>query len=242
MSLLVLMYHRAQVGRHGNPAEMLDAHFAHIARHCSCVLPGEPLDEDQLNVCLSFDDAYYDFHAIVHPLLEKHKLKALLAVAPGVIPVEVRAPAGERLALSAHEAFADSQRRGFCTWMELRALVRSGRVAIAAHGRTHVRLDGTRVDLTREIVEPRAWLEEQLNTPVNSFVYPFGRFSAEAHALTRRHYDFAFRIGQASNAGWSAPMLYRVDADEMRSPTALLSGGARFGYRTKAAWNRLRRV
>ncbi len=236
------MYHRAQAGRHGNPAEMLDAHFAHIARHYACVLPGEALDDSRLNVCLSFDDAYFDFHAIVHPLLEKHGLKALLAVAPAVIPDEMKAPESERLALSAHDAFSDPLRRGFCTWSELHALARSGRVAIAAHGRTHVRLDSERVDLSREIVEPRAWLEERLDIPVESFVYPFGRFSEQAHALAQRHYEFSFRIGQASNENWDGPMLYRVDADEMHGATALFSRRARLSYGAKAAWNRLRRV
>ncbi|MGC4072685.1 MAG: hypothetical protein QM760_09230 [Nibricoccus sp.] len=39
MNLLVLMYHRASAGKHGNSPEKIDAHFAHIARNFNCVVP-----------------------------------------------------------------------------------------------------------------------------------------------------------------------------------------------------------
>ena len=55
---------------------MLDAHFAHISRQYRNVLPGEKLSVGALDVCLSFDDAYFDFYAIVFPLLKKHGLSA----------------------------------------------------------------------------------------------------------------------------------------------------------------------
>ena len=79
MTLIVPMHHKASAGRHGNSADMLDAHFAFVARNCRCVLHGEPLDPAGPNVCLAFDDGYFDFYAVVFPLLVKHRLRAVLA-------------------------------------------------------------------------------------------------------------------------------------------------------------------
>jgi peptidoglycan/xylan/chitin deacetylase (PgdA/CDA1 family) len=242
MTLLVLMFHRAQAGRYGNSVQSLEAHFAHLARACNCVLPGDPLDRRRLNVCLSFDDAYYDFFAFVPPLLEKHDLRALLAVPPGMIQERTAASHGARLALSVGDTAAHPEGGGLCTWPELESLAATGRVAFAAHGRSHIRLDEDGVDLQREVVVPHLELEQRLHLPVESFVYPFGRFDRTVHALARQSYRYVFRIGAASNASWEAPLLYRVDGDRMASPTVLLSPLRRLRYRWNAGWNRLRGV
>lgn len=242
MTLLVLMFHRAQEGPHGNAVPVLDAHFAHLARACRCVLPGDPLDARRLNVCVSFDDAYYDFFAFVPALLEKHGLRALLAVSPGLIVERTAVPHEARLAVSVGDAAANPERGGLCTWPELESLAATGRVAFAAHGTSHVRLDAAGVELQGEIVTPRRELERRLGVAVESFVYPFGSFDRAVHALARETYRYVFRIGGASNTCWEAPLLYRVDADRMSSPRALVSPPRRLRYRWNAYWNRLRGV
>ena len=240
-TLLVLLFHRAQAGPNGNAPEMLDAHFAEIAEHHHCVLPGEPLQPDRLNVCLTFDDGYYDFHQVVWPLLEKHGLRALLAVAPGLILDRTGQPPATCLTLPAAVANPHEISAGLCVWPELREMAGSGRVAFAAHGMTHARLDDPMVDLAREIVAPGALLENNLGGHVTSFVFPFGRYSRPALRLARDRYRHAFRIGQASNTHWGQPVLYRVIADNMAGPADLLSEKKLFRYRLRAFWNRLRR-
>jgi peptidoglycan/xylan/chitin deacetylase (PgdA/CDA1 family) len=240
MSLLVLMYHRARAGRHGNSPAMLDAHFAHISAHYACVLPGEPLADDRLNVCLTFDDAYFDFYAVVFPLLKKHNLRAVLAVPLAVVRESNDIPTATRINAPADVNHAHPHYDGFCTWPELTELARSGRVAIAAHGQTHRRLDRDDLDLHAEIVVPRAQLSTFLGCSVDSFVFPFGRFSPEAIRQTRAHYRHAFRIGGALNHGWDSPVIYRVDADELATPTAPFSPLRIVRYRARYYWNRLR--
>ncbi|MBI5380865.1 MAG: polysaccharide deacetylase family protein [Opitutae bacterium] len=242
MTLLVLMYHRAQTDRFGNDAAMLDAHFAYLRRHYACILPGEPLDPQRLNVCLTFDDAYYDFFAVAYPLLSKHGLCAVLAVSPGLIIERVEAVEGTRLALSSYDAYAYPERGGLCTWTELRQLALDPRIAFAAHGRTHVRLDNYRADLSREIADAKTVLQERLCREVNSFVYPFGGFNAETQVWARKFYRHVFRIGQASNRGWQAPLLYRVVADGMSTPESLFTPARLLRYRCNALWNRARGV
>jgi len=242
MKLLALMYHRAVAGPHGNAEEHLEAHFSLLARKAACVVPGEALDPDRLNVCLTFDDAYYDFFAIVFPLLDKYGLCAQLAVSPGLVAEHSDLPRERRLKLSAGEAFAHPENGGLCTWQELQILADSGRVVFASHGRTHVRLDHARADLGEEIVASGSILRRRLAVPVESFVFPYGRFNLAARDLAAQHYRYLWRIGQASNQDWNGRLLYRVAADEMDSLSPLLGWDQRLKYRCGAVWNQARGV
>lgn len=242
MTLLVFMYHRAKEGKYGNSSAMLDEHFAHMAANCNCVLPGEQLDKNRINVCISFDDGYYDFYRIVYPLLQKHSLKAILAVSPAMIVENPTATEDERLGMSHKKCYKQPQKGGFCSWSELKEMVDSGIVQIASHGMTHTRLDDKNVNLSKEIGSSKLLLQEKLGIAVESFVYPFGRFDKKAHEAVKNSYSFAFRIGQASNHGWDQQMLYRIDADNMESATALFSPLRRIGYFVKAVANKIRGV
>jgi peptidoglycan/xylan/chitin deacetylase (PgdA/CDA1 family) len=237
MSLLVPMYHRARAGPHGNDPDRLDRHFAHIARHARCVLPGDWLKPGALNVCLTFDDATFDFYAVVFPLLKKHGLRALLAVPTAVVRERTDVPAEARLAAAADVNDPQRDDGGFCTWPELREMADTKLVAIAGHGATHVRLDRDGVDLETEIVGAQTLLAARLGRSVTSFVFPFGRFSAAALQKVRQTYRYAFRIGGADNASWGDRVLYRVDGDNLRSPDALFTPPRRAGYRLRRYWN-----
>src|SRR5262245_17155084 len=140
MTLLVLMYHRAHAQKHGNSPDMLDQHFALLAKRTFNVLPGEPLKPSRPNVCLSFDDAYFDFYSVVFPMLKKHGLRAVLAVTPGLIRENVETSTEDRQNLPSDVAFSRPSLGGFCVWRELEEMSRSGYVEMAAHGYTHTAL------------------------------------------------------------------------------------------------------
>jgi peptidoglycan/xylan/chitin deacetylase (PgdA/CDA1 family) len=240
MSLLVLMYHRARAERHGNSPEMLDRHFAHIAAHHRCVLPGEKLEPGRLNLCLTFDDGYFDFYAVVFPLLAKHGLRALLAVPPSVLRERIGASAAERLSAPAEMSGIHPNAGAFCTWPELQEIAQSGCVAIAAHGFTHRRLDVNGSDLHAEVVVPQTLLAARLSQPVDSFVFPYGRFSSAALSLAKQTYRHVFRIGGADNQDWNGRILYRIAADNMLDPIALFAPHRLVLYRVRRYWNLLR--
>jgi peptidoglycan/xylan/chitin deacetylase (PgdA/CDA1 family) len=241
MKLLVLMYHRAHAERHGNAPELLDVHFAHIAASYRNVLPGEPLDDSALNVCLTFDDGYFDFYRIVLPLLRRHGLRALLAIPTQHVAERVDVAPATRLGMTSAEAFADPQHTGFCTWDEIGDMTQTGQVEIGAHGHSHVRLDSPGADLAREIGLPQSTLAARTGRAVESFVFPFGRFSPDALCVARRHYRHVFRIGGAMNRSWDATVLYRVNADGMQDAAELFSPPRLLRYRARALWNRIRR-
>ncbi len=240
MRLLVLMYHRARAGRHGNSPEMLDRHFAHVAAHFNNVVPGGTCAPVGVNVCLTFDDAYFDFYATVFPLLEKHGLKALLAVPVSFIQNEVSASRADRLGIESQNAFAEPRRGGFCTWSELDELARSGRIVLAAHGYNHVPLNRDDSNLPLEIDAPAVLLRTKLGRPVDSFVFPFGRFNDASLAQAKAQYRHVFRIGGAINRNWDSQLLYRVDADAMAAPDAPLKPVRLALYRARFLWNRVR--
>lgn len=241
MNLLALMYHRARAGEGGNAPAMLDAHFKHIDDCFSCVLPGERLETARLNVCLTFDGGYYDFYAVVFPLLKQHGLRALLAIPPLVVQSHTDAPADVRLSCEPEVPFTHPNRGGFCTWTELREMAHSGHVAIAAHGFTHCRLDAPDADLHSEITVAQHLLEAHLDQPVTSFVFPYGRFTRSALERVHETYQHAVGIGGADNPrGWGNQVIYRVDADRLDAPDAPFTPARRARYRARYFWNRLR--
>ena len=239
-TLLVLMFHRVWPTGDATPPDELATLFEDIAARRHCVMPGEPLRSDRLNVCLTFDDAYFDFHHTVLPLLRRYGLRALLAVPSGLIPEVMHAPAAERLVAGGDASNPEYVTPALCTWRELQEIAESGLVEIAAHGRTHRRLDGVNCDLEREIISDGALLAQRLRVRVENFVFPYGQFSPEALACVRANYRHAFRIGKASNTGWDEGVLYRIAGRGVGDPDAFFSSVALRRWRWRRWWNRLR--
>ena len=184
---MILMYHRIGRGSHANPLGVLKEHFQYIKHRYPVVIPGDPLRKG-LNVCLTFDDATADFYTDVYPLLKSLNLPALLAVPVNLIGTP-----------------------GYCTWDQLREMKE---VEIASHSMNHVDLRW--VDYEMEIIDSKIELEKQLSRKINTFVYPYGRYSRPIVKLVHQHYKYSMRIGSAINWKW-APFLYRVNGDNLLS-------------------------
>ncbi|MCR8645160.1 polysaccharide deacetylase family protein [Paenibacillus sp. N1-5-1-14] len=73
---------------------------------------------------------------------------------------------------------AESYRHYGLSWEQVRKLHAQPLCTIGAHTRTHPNLTLlSEDDLERELVEPKARIEEQLGTVVNHFSYPYGRYN-----------------------------------------------------------------
>ncbi|MBZ5588240.1 MAG: polysaccharide deacetylase family protein [Acidobacteriia bacterium] len=245
--LLILMYHRAVDCRLGNSVPVLRAHFAHLRERCNVVLPGEPLLGQRLNVCLSFDDAYADFHGLVFPLLEELSLHALLAVPTAFVIEKTGRGLEERLSVSpdgdaAMQGGVFKEKAPFCTWEELREIASSGLVRIASHGHSHADLTRADVNVEFEASHSKALLERRLGVPVSTFVYPFGRVNRRSHAAVKREFAYAMRIGSALNTDWRPVRqpLCRVVADAVPDIVRLLSRASLARFEAKWAANRIR--
>jgi peptidoglycan/xylan/chitin deacetylase (PgdA/CDA1 family) len=245
--LICPLYHRVNKEVYSNTLEIMSEHLRHISDRYNVVLPGEPLVSNTLNVCLTFDDACYDFYHLVFPLLQKYSLRALLAVPVKYIQDDTTVSADVRLAVRHEEAHLDGvyqHAAPYCTWRELKEMAASGLVAIASHSYSHcaIRGDGS-VDLDLELVQSKRILEEKLGVPVRTFVYPYGTYDKAAFSLVKSQYEFAMRIGNAINSSWlnTTGVTYRINADGMKDPIELFSGKNTMGYYWKLLSNIIRK-
>jgi peptidoglycan/xylan/chitin deacetylase (PgdA/CDA1 family) len=220
--LLALLYHKIGNGKYANPLPILESHLSWIAKRYPTVLPGEKLSSG-LNVCLTFDDAFFDFYHFIFPLLKKYKLKALLSVPTAYISETATFSPNERLEKIA--SFSDQimpplPSPAFCTWEELKTLNHSPLIQIASHSVHHRPLTSPQIDPEKELTFSKQILESKLQTPIQTFVYPYGLFNHKIHSLAKMHYPFVMRIGNALNRSWinSQSLFYRINADHLPHP------------------------
>ncbi|MBM4140569.1 MAG: polysaccharide deacetylase family protein [Nitrospira sp.] len=221
--LLVLLYHRINAVEYSNRLDIFLAHVKFIADHYPVVLPGDTLPSGKTAVCLTFDDAYFDFYHYVFPLLCELKIRALLGVPVKYIVESTTLDSISRLSIPYDEAMANEvsvKKVPFCTWDEISQMVASGFVEVASHSYSHRNLTDQDVDLREEIVRSKAILEENLPQRITTFVYPFGKVNKKVHSFVTRHYLYAMRIGSALNKDWynSHGLIYRVNGDCLTNP------------------------
>lgn len=231
--LRVIMYHHVNSDDLplSNSDVMMKAHLELISERYTTIFPGEPITER--SICLTFDDAYYDFYYYVFPLLKKYNLKALLAVPSAFILDETDIESEKRLSLKHHEIYENHEAFApFCTYVELREMVQSRHVQIASHSMNHANLTQEGVDLEKEIFGSKVTLEDKLGCRIDSFVLPFGKYNDAAVALAREHYSYVFRIGNALNPSWNGigGLIYRIKGDGLKRPHELFSPLKRFVF------------
>lgn len=236
--LSVIMYHHINSDDLplSNSNTMMESHLKLISQKYTTVFPGE---EANNSICLTFDDAYFDFYYYVYPLLKKYNLKALLAVPSAFILESTDCDVQMRLSLKHHEIYEGDNYRTyspFCTYAELREMIQSGHVVIASHSMNHINLSEAGVDLEQEIFGSKVVLEEKLGYRVDSFVLPYGKYNDAAVALAREHYSYVFRIGNALNPSWEgiSGLIYRIKGDGLRRADELFTFFKQLGYWSKA--------
>lgn len=216
--LLTLLYHRVGDIKYSNSYEMFIEHLYYIKENYPVVIPGDALFPFRLQICLSFDDAYFDFYHYLFPLLKKWNLKAVLSVPVGFIQKSTHIPSHKRLKVSYKEAINKEVIRTkvpYCTWEELQEMADSRLIHFASHGYHHKNLLEEQIDLQKEIVLSKEILEQKLGTPIQTFVYPFGKFDRIIHRCVKKYYPYVMRIGSSINYDWQnfSGMIYRVQGD-----------------------------
>lgn len=244
--LLIFMYHK--ISESSAPERLLAfrEHLIDLKNRFTIITPGDPIPNGKLAICLTFDDAYYDFYHYVYPLLQELNIKAVLAIPTAYIIENTEIDPRERLAVPYPDglsAYADvKQHVPFCTWVELREMVNSKHVFPASHSHTHANLCDPAVNVTEEIAVSKNLLETKLHSHIDTFVYPFGRMNDSVHQAVRRQYRFGLRIGAGLNRRWDAPkgLLYRVNADPLWINRKKITPGFLFKAMLNYAVNRLR--
>jgi peptidoglycan/xylan/chitin deacetylase (PgdA/CDA1 family) len=243
--LLILMYHRINASKYSNRLDIFLSHLRFLTERYPIVLPGDALRGEKISVCLTFDDAYFDFYHYVFPLLGEFKIRALLSVPVKYIVDSTAVDSNTRLSVPSHEAMVNDvhiRKVPFCTWDELSKMAASGLVEIASHSHSHRDLTNPGVDLREEIVGSKMRLEERLHQKITTFVYPIGKVNRQLHSLVARNYPFAMRIGSASNKDWhnTKGLLYRINGDGLSDPAEPFTRTRLSGYLFKYFMNTIR--
>lgn len=222
--LVILLYHRSFVCRYGNSLDTLERHFQYLKKLYPIKLPFEPLTKGRLNVCLSFDDATYDFYHNVYPLLKTYNLKALLSVPVSYIEESHIQSPEERLKSLGDFSFQRSPPSyAFCSFNELKEMADSDLVSIASHGMDHVDLSKKETNLDYELLTSKHVLEKQLQKPIDVLVLPYGKYNRVVLKESKDPYKIVMRIGSGVNFSWNDPLHYRVNADQVEDISQLFS-------------------
>jgi peptidoglycan/xylan/chitin deacetylase (PgdA/CDA1 family) len=233
--MLALLYHRVGDGKYANSPSMMSQHLTWVAERYRTVLPGDDLNPFGVDICLTFDDATYDFYHYVFPLLKQLNIRALLSVPVHFIQDRTELDPSLRLSVPYSVAMKGDIPRThvpFCTWQELREMAHSQVVQIASHSIHHRNMIDPGLDLDWEIAGSKRILESQLLFPIRTFVYPLGKFNRAVHKQVKSHYEFAMRIGTAWNSSWQnwSGMVYRIISDNLAACDYPLRASRKLSY------------
>jgi peptidoglycan/xylan/chitin deacetylase (PgdA/CDA1 family) len=215
--LVVLMYHRVIQTSFSHQADVFLNHLTHISQQYPIVVPGDKLQKGKINICLTFDDAYFDFYHSVFPILKKLNIPAVLAIPSGLILDTTDLDNETRLNVPYERAIDSYQTHAtLCTWDEINEMVATDLVVPAAHGLTHQPLTRPELSLEQEVVYAKQLLQEKTDREIDTFIYPYGRMSHSINQFVNRHYNYTMRIGSALNVSWQNmhKVIYRINAEE----------------------------
>ncbi len=182
--------------------------------------------------CLfTFDDGFASNHRVASHILDKHGVKALFFVCPGLVGLE----GAERRSPIADSGLAEDV--PLMTWEEI-ADLKAGGHAVGAHAMTHRRLSRLgKEEMRREIVESGHRLGERLGGQVSWFAYPFGdidSISRDALEIISQEFRFCRSGVRGTNAPGTDPRALRADHIDLAAPPAyrqlVLEGGLDMGY------------
>ncbi len=230
------MYHHVDSDRCSNELDIFEQHLKYIKENFITVFPKNDITKNKNSVCLTFDDAYADFYYYIFPLLKKYNLKAILGVPSKYILNATSESKETRLGFEHNDLFKNYEKATFCTYQEMREMLKSGLIQIASHSHTHTNLLEDGINLKEEFETSKKLLEEKLNTKVDSFIFPFGKYNDRIAKECSKHYKYMFRIGNAIHKDFSGinGVIYRVDGDDLKTPDEIFKFSSIIKYRFKA--------
>lgn len=237
--MISIMYHHVNSDRCSNDLNIFEEHLKYIKNNFTTVFPGEKIQSK--SICLTFDDAYADFYFLIFPLLKKYNLKALLAIPSKYILDDTNQKAEDRMNFEHNDLFDNYKKGTFCTYKELKEMENSGLVIFGSHSHTHVNLLEENVNLSEELKLSKEILEKNLNTKIESFVFPFGKYNQEILEMTLKYYKYAFRIGNAIHKDFDGinNVIYRIKGDDLKTPNEIFSFKKIAIYRLKGLIKKL---
>ena len=245
--LLSLTYHHVNSDQFSNKSEVIENHFKYISTRFQTIFPSEyQASIFNLQLCLVFDDAYYDFYHYVYKLLLKYNIKVVLAVPTSYILEDTNYNSKTRLnQMHSDTMKSDNYKKivPFCTWSELTEMAESKLVKIASHGHKHLRLAVSSDDeINKELSLSKKIIESKINDSCNIFVYPYYSFNKKIFEKSMGLYKYCFASGGIINYKIGNGLIYRVSADGMVKGDELFSLKRLLGYFRGALKKKIKKI
>jgi peptidoglycan/xylan/chitin deacetylase (PgdA/CDA1 family) len=140
-----------------------------------------------------------------------------------------------------NDLFENYKKATFCTYKELKHMQDSGLLVFGSHSHSHVNLLEDNVDLDLELRVSKEILEEKLNTKIESFVFPFGKYNQNILEKAKLYYKYNFRIGNAIHKDFSGinGAIYRVDGDGLKTADEIFKTTKLLKYKFKGVVKRM---
>lgn len=172
-------------------------------------------------ILTSFDDGFASNHALAKAVLDRHGVKALFFICPGLMDLP-RAQQPAAVAASVFRGKAEAVPE-MMTWDQVVELAARGHV-IGAHGMTHIRLAGLDpARLEDEIVGSQLRLTGQLGRRADWFAFPFGDIgSVDKPVLdvVARHFRYCRSGVRGLNRAGTSPFGLLAQHVDMDAPLA----------------------
>jgi peptidoglycan/xylan/chitin deacetylase (PgdA/CDA1 family) len=207
--LVALLYHR--VGSTNREIDVPENQFERQIEFLSAQGRARSLDLalSDGGVVVTFDDGYEDFYSRVLPVIERHRMPAVLYLATGLVATNGKSAGTASL-----------------SWSQLSDAVTTGLVTVGAH--THSHADLSRADeraAYAEMSKSKEMIEDRLGRSCDHFAYPWGVASPGAERAARKLFSTAALGWGTNRAGAIDP--YRLS----RSP--VLSADGTYFFRAK---------
>ena len=220
--LISLMYHNINADKYSNDLNIFKKHLLYIKDNFNIVFPEDKLKEK--NICLTFDDAFFNFYEYVFPLLKELNIKVILAVPTKFILEDSSLEKGKRLDVLHDETYLQIEKAPFCTYKELKEMSDSGLVKIASHTVSHINLNKCK-NLSFELKDSKKILEAKLDISCDTLIFPFGKYDDRVLEEARKEYKYLFRIGNGINKDFTGTkdVIYRINADNLKDEKEIFS-------------------
>jgi peptidoglycan/xylan/chitin deacetylase (PgdA/CDA1 family) len=168
------------------------------------VIPLESMTGSSNEVVITFDDGYSDTYRIAAPILKKLKIPFTVFITP---------------------KFIENNNPDYLNKNELILLSKTNGCSIGAHGYTHCKLTYcNNRQLKYELLQSKRWLEDVLESKINSMSYPYG----DCNEIVRNKVkDAGYRYSATSNIGANPDtqdmlLLNRTDIWSLDSPKTFI--------------------
>jgi peptidoglycan/xylan/chitin deacetylase (PgdA/CDA1 family) len=180
-----------------------------LARSATPVVPLLDLMRSPGSVALTFDDGYLNFFEHALPVLLEYQFPATVFVVTGYCGLQNDWRSGQRR----------PTRLELMGWGEIREAAQCG-IAFGAHTVHHTELTALSAEeVSQDLRDCRASLEDHIGQAVESFAYPYGAWSPAARLAVSRQ----FRLGCGTalrfvDSGSDPFVLPRLDVMYQRRP------------------------